>query len=242
MKDNIGRDYQQKTKYQRGHLPGGYLRWDQKPAPYKQYPDAARITLPQPETTGGAPLWETLQVRRSRRRFSETPLTLQQLSQILWAAQGITLRTRGIDLRTVPSAGALYPIETYVTANRISGLECGIYHYSILDHALEQLKRGDFRKKVSAAALDQNMCSEAGAVFIWTGLFKRSTWKYRQRAFRYVYLDAGHIAQNLALAAQSLDLGSCQIAALYDDEVNEIVNADGKEESVLYMSVVGQPA
>jgi len=148
---------------------------------------------------------------------------------------------QGTELRTAPSAGALYPVETYVAANRITELESGIYHYSVRSHALEQLKQGDFRGKVSAAALDQHMCGEAGAVFIWTGMFHRSTWKYQQRAYRYVYLDAGHIAQNLALAAQALGLGSCQIAALYDDEVNEIIGVDGLEESAVYMSAVGKP-
>ncbi len=94
---------------------------------------------------------------------------------------------------------------------------------------------------MARAALDQGMAAEANAVFAWTALFERSKWKYRQRAFRYVYLDAGHIAQNLALAAVSLGLGSCQIAALYDDEVNSLLGVDGTEESILYLSVVGHP-
>lgn len=94
---------------------------------------------------------------------------------------------------------------------------------------------------VAHAALDQDMAYSANVVFVWTALFERSKWKYKQRAYRYVYLDAGHIAENLALAAVALGLGTCQIGALYDDEVNELVDIDGEEESILYMSTVGHP-
>ena len=102
-------------------------------------------------------------------------------------------------------------------------------------------RKGEFRRVISRAALDQGMASEANVVFAWTAVFERSKWKYKQRAYRYIYLDAGHIAQNFALAAVSLGLGSCQIAALYDDEVNELLDVDGEEESILYLSAVGFP-
>jgi SagB-type dehydrogenase family enzyme len=118
----------------------------------------------------------------------------------------------------------------------------GIYHYSIRNHFLELLKKGDLAVDVARAALDQRMCAEAAVVFIWTAIFQRSKWKYAQRAYRYVYLDAGHIAENLALAATSLSLGSCHIAAICDNEANNIIDVDGIEESVIYMTVVGMPA
>lgn len=89
--------------------------------------------------------------------------------------------------------------------------------------------------------MGQRMCATSDVVFVWTAVFARSTWKYGQRAYRYIYLDAGHVAQNLALGAVSLGLGSCQVAALYDDEVNQLVGVDGESESVLYMSIVGRP-
>ena len=97
-------------------------------------------------------------------------------------------------------------------------------------------------RPVVPAALGQEMCAEAAAVFVWTAVFARSKWKYAQRAYRYIYLDAGHIAENLALAAVSLGLGTCPIGALFDDEVNKLLAVDGIEESVVYMSVVGLPA
>jgi SagB-type dehydrogenase family enzyme len=106
-------------------------------------------------------------------------------------------------------------------------------------HGLEQLKISDFAPEAAQAALDQSMIQMAPVTFIWSAIFQRSKWKYLQRAYRYIYLDAGHIAQNLALAAVGLGLGSCQIAALYDDEVNRLIEVDGKEESVVYMSAVG---
>ena len=97
----------------------------------------------------------------------------------------------------------------------------------------------EFIIEISHAALEQDMCRYASVVFIWTAIFVRSKWKYGERAYRYIYLDAGHIAENFALASTSLGLGSCQIAALFDDEVNEIISVDGTEESIIYMGVVG---
>ena len=104
---------------------------------------------------------------------------------------------------------------------------------------MELLKEGDYAVETAKAALGQKMCIEASVVFIWTAVFERMKWKYGQRAYRYVYLDAGHIAENLALAATGLELGSCQIGALFDDAVNQIIDVDGTEESVIYISVVG---
>jgi SagB-type dehydrogenase family enzyme len=120
-------------------------------------------------------------------------------------------------------------------------LEKGLYHYCIASHALEQLRIGDFEGEMAHAALEQEMCLEAPVIFVWTAIFGRTKWKYKQRAYRYVYLDAGHIAQNLALSAVSIGLGSCQIGAIFDDEVNHIIGVDGKEESAIYLSVVGYP-
>ena len=114
-----------------------------------------------------------------------------------------------------------------------------MYHYNIKNHCLEEIKTGDFREDVTEAALNQQMCYHAAVVIIWTAIFNRSKCKYRERAYRYIYLDAGHIAENLALSATSLHLGSCQIAALFDDEVNDLIGIDGKNESTIYMSVVG---
>ncbi len=239
--DGIGDRFQAQTKYERGKLGGERLDWATKPDTYKRYPLAPRVALSTPQITGGTTIWDVMATRRSVRCFQDTPLTEVELSQLLWAAQGITHRTQGYAFRTSPSAGALYPVETYVVIHSVEGIEPGVYHYAVEDHALEQLKAGDYRIEVARAALDQRMAARANVVFVWTAIFQRSKWKYRQRAYRYYYLDAGHMVQNVALAAVALGLGSCQIAALYDDEANALLGVDGEGESTIYMTVVGRP-
>lgn len=241
MKKGIGDLFQKETKYFREKLPGDTLIWHTKPETFKHYPDAPKIKLDPPEKEGGMPLWNAIKRRRSIRDFKDEPLKSVHLSQLLWASQGITKEYMGYELRATPSAGALYPVETYLVIHDVEDIQPGIYHYAVQNHELEQLKQGDFREAISSAALDQEMAFEANVVFAWTAIFERSKWKYNQRAYRYIYLDAGHIAQNLALAAVSLELGSCQIAALYDEEVNSILNVDGEKESVLYLSAVSHP-
>ena len=240
MKPGIGDTFQRETKYQRGYLPGGRLDWTSKPETYKRYPSVPKVALSSPRIEGGAPIWDTLRQRSSVRRFQGAPLQEAELSQLLWAAQGITRVGQGFGFRTAPSAGALYPVETYLVIHAVEGIEPGVYHYGVEKHELDQLKTGDFRTDVARAALDQESAYWASVVFAWTAIFERSKWKYRQRAYRYVYLDAGHIAQNVALGAVALGLGSCQVAALYDDEVNALLEVDGIEESVIYMTVVGR--
>lgn len=240
MKEGIGDVFQKETKYQRGKLSGGGLDWGSKPDPYKRYGSIPKTKLPPPSFGQDISIWEVMKRRRSVRDFGEEPLSIADLAQILWASQGITQETQGIGLRTAPSAGALYPVETYVVVNNVSELEQGIYHYAVEAQELEQLKKGDFRTPIARAALDQELAYVANAVFVWTAIFDRSKWKYKQRAYRYVYLDAGHIAQNVALSAVALGLGSCQIAALYDEEANVLLGVDGINESTIYMTAVGK--
>lgn len=241
MNKGPGDLFQETTKYARGKLPGGPLVWSAKPQTYKTYPDAPRITLDPPVKEGGLPIWNVIKHRQSVRSFKNKPLERGHLSQLLWATQGIMRTQMGFEFRASPSAGALYPVETYVVAHNVKSIDQGVYHYGVKDHQLEQIKKGDFRLDIAKAALDQDMAYSASAVFVWTAVFARAMWKYGQRAYRYVYLDAGHIAMNFALAAVALSLGSCQIGALYDGESNALLEIDGAGESTLYMSVVGYP-
>ncbi|MFP3897202.1 MAG: SagB/ThcOx family dehydrogenase [Anaerolineales bacterium] len=236
----IGDRFQEQTKYVRGELSGGGLDWANKPETYKAYPDAPKIPLDSPRTKGGTSLWRALKERHSVRSFSDEPLSKMELSRLVWAAQGISHESGGVAFRTAPSAGGLYPIETYVVLKRVEDIEAGVYHYAVAEHALEQLQTGDFSLQTARAALDQRMAYEANVVFVWTSVFERSKWKYKQRAYRYIYLDAGHIAQNVALAAVALGLGSCQIGALYDEEANELLGIEDERESVIYMTAVGR--
>jgi len=242
MREGIGDIFQKETKYYRGRLPEGGLDWGSVPDTYKRYSESPRIALPPPSFGQAVSIWEVMKKRRSIREFKEKPLLLSDLSQILWASQGITREVQGVSLRTTPSAGALYPIETYLVINAVSELEAGIYHYAVETHEMEQLKQGDFRIPITRTALDQEIACFANVVFVWTAIFERSKWKYQQRAYRYVYMDAGHIAQNVALSSVALGLSSCQIGALYDDEANVLLGIDGVNESTIYMTAVGKEA
>lgn len=237
----IGDKYQQLTKYARDAMPRHRLDWSAQPSLEKLYPDAVKtVALSPPETVGGPPLWDVIRVRRSLRSFTREPMTMEELSQLLWATQGTTLEASGYKFRAAPSAGALYPVETYLVVNRVRGLEAGVYHYDAVNGNLRLLKEGDFGSRAAAAALDQPMAEQAAVVFVWTAVVERAKWKYLERAYRYIYLDAGHIGQNLYLAATALGLGCCAIGALYDEEVNKLVGADGMDETVVYMCTVGK--
>jgi SagB-type dehydrogenase family enzyme len=237
----IGDEFQQGTKHSRERLLGGRLDWANKPETYKKYPSTKVIMLSKSFPTQTLSIVEALRRRRSTRSFLPKPLSLDDLSFLLWACTGVQREERGYEFRTAPSAGALYPVETYVVVNNVEGLAKGVYHYNIEAHALEELKAGDFIGKMVHAALEQKRCAEAPVVLIWTAVFERMKWKYAQRGYRYVYLEAGHIAQNFALAATCISLGSCQIGAFFDDEVNQILGVDGVEESAIYLSIVGHP-
>jgi len=241
MGKTVGDDFQSETKYARNRSLGGSLDWANKPEVYKSYPSSKIVRLPREFQEVSIRFAEVLRKRKSIRVFSADPLSLTDLSFLLWASTGIQRIEHGYEFRVAPSAGALYPIETYIAANNVQGLEEGIYHYNIKNHLLEEIKTGNFGDDLSHAALDQLMCANASIVFIWTAVFRRSKWKYSQRAYRYIYLDAGHVAENLALAATSIDCGSCHIGAFFDDEINSIVGLDGTEESSICLSVVGHP-
>lgn len=239
MIETIGDNFHQITKYVRGKMVGGDLDWSIKPKTYKQYQDVENVQLPHPKKITTVSFFDTIKNRKSIRRFSDRPLNLKQLGYLLWCSTGIQRIEQGYAFRNAPSAGALYPVETYLFAKNVEGLKKGLYHYNIKSHSLETLDLSDLSIPITSSCLGQKMLLLAPVVFIWSGVFGRSKWKYKQRAYRYVYLESGQIAQNLALSAVALGLGSCQIGAFFDDEINKILGLDGKKESVLYLSVVG---
>jgi SagB-type dehydrogenase family enzyme len=236
----IGDRYHEETSYSRNRMSGGDLRRSDMAEPFKTYPDAEKISLPEPPISAGKSLWDILSNRRSIRDYVDKPLSMDELSLLLWAIQGVTAKMGTYALRTAPSAGALYPVETYVLINRVDGLHPGVYHYDVLQHRLEVLKKGNFGTVVSNAALGQDMLEQAGIVFIWTGIIGRSKWKYRERAYRYIDMDAGHICQNAYLAAEAMNLGCCSVGAFLDDEVNSIVGIDDKDEIAVYLCGIGK--
>jgi SagB-type dehydrogenase family enzyme len=208
---------------------------------YKVYPNPlARIELPPPVIEGGRGIWTVLRERSSIRDYAPDPLTLEEVSQLLWASQGITREGGEWQFRTAPSAGALYPIETYLGVNRVQGLAPGLYHYEVRNHRLAFLREDEFiGQSLARAALGQTICARAAVVFVWTAVLARSVRKYGERAHRYIYLDAGHVGQNLYLAATALGLGCCAVGAFFDDEVNTVLDIDGREETTVYMATIG---
>ena len=241
MDEKIGERFQRETKYERRRMPGGSLDLNSKPPMEKEYPGARRVALSPVDHCGDMSLHEALLRRKSQRSFLDSPISLDMLSCALWSSSGIQRSEMGFAFRMAPSAGALYPVETYVAVNRVTGADPGLYHYHVRGHALEEVRAGEYGREIANAALGQVMCASAAAVVMFTAVFERATWKYRQRAYRYVYLDAGHMAQNLALASASMGLGCCHIGSMFDGEVNGLLGIDGVREGVVYMSVIGQP-
>ena len=240
MPKDIGQRYHDETRYHRHRMPqGGGFRF-KNPEPFKTYPNPMSVVeLPPPDEEGGMPLWTALSGRRSRRDYSAKPITREQLSQLIWGSCGVSGRYGPYYLRTAPSAGALYPVETYLVINSVQEVEPGLYHYNPLKHHLEQLKKEDLGQALARACLGQGMVATASVVFVWTAIAARSQWKYGERAFRYIYMDAGHIGENLYLSAEALGLGCCGVGAFYDDEVNQVIGVDGKEETAIYLGTVG---
>lgn len=233
----IGERFHKETSFTLRGAMGDRAKPKQPPK-YKTYPDSDKIELPKPEHAG-ITVEQAIKQRRSVRNYSKKSVTKEQLSQLLFAAQGITARVYDRPFRAAPSAGALYPFEIYVIANNVQGLPQGIYHYSVLDHNLELVKSGDFRRQITDAGLGQQMLGDAGVTFVLSAIFDRVCYKYGQRGYRYVYIEAGHISQNIYLQAASLGLGSVCVGAFSDEKVNKLIDVDGVKEAVIYLHPVG---
>ncbi|MFW9895086.1 MAG: SagB/ThcOx family dehydrogenase [Candidatus Thorarchaeota archaeon] len=239
--DKYGDDFQRKSKYFRGKLPQHRLDWSTKPETYKVYSNAEKtISLPKLEFDENIVFWKVILNRQSTRKFKNEPISESQLGSLLFGMIGLTRIFPNYAFRTIPSAGGLYPIEVYPVINNVKGLDQGIYHYNIPNHSLELLKTGDYRAKIAKACLDQQIAFNSAVNFVWTALIERSKWKYLQRCYRYIYLDAGHIGQNFYLIAEALGLGACTIGAIFDDELNSLLEIDGQTETAIYVGVTGK--
>ncbi len=234
----LGRLYHESTKITWSGVPAdqGVSR-PVMPPPFREYA-GPRVPL-LPAVYQGLTLEEALRRRRSVRQYAPRPLTLAELGQLCFAAQGVTGQYRDRYLRTAPSAGALYPFELYPVVHRVEGLEPGVYHYNLQDHSLTVLDVGDFRQALWRAGLEQEVLAEAGVVFVLAAVVDRVRFKYGERGWRYVYMEAGHISQNIYLQATSLGLGSVAVGAFFDDEIHRLVGMDGQEETAIYLHAVG---
>ena len=195
-----------------------------------------RIKLPEPDHAGETSVEAALSKRRSIRAYSGDDVTLGEVSQVLWAAQGITAPWGG---RTAPSAGALYPLELYLVVGDVDGMDNGVYRYRPKGHELEKVADGDVRAELAEAALGQECVKEAAIDLVFTAVYERTTAKYGERGMRYVHIEVGHAAQNVYLQAESLDLGTVVVGAFMDREVKRIVHA-GAHEEPLYIMPVGR--
>ncbi len=209
-------------------------------AGYKKYPEAEKIALPVDWTLHEARILPLLQRRRSQRKYASAPIELRDMAFLLWAAQGITAKLGSHFLRTSPSAGALYPIETYVVVENILDLPAGLYHFDVENFQLEKISAEVRGKNAAQVCLDQGFIAQACLTFFWTAVFRRSMAKYGDRGFRYLFLDAGHICQNTLLAAEAIGCGGCPVAAFYDHEANRLLGLDGEEEAVVYAASIGR--
>jgi SagB-type dehydrogenase family enzyme len=198
-------------------------------------PPGTKIRLPQPRHKSDVSIEETLLKRRSIRDCAAVPFTLQEVSQLLWAAQGVT-HPRGF--RTSPSAGATYPLETYLVVGEAEGLTSGIYRYNPAGHSLLKVIEGDLRAGL-AAALGERCVKESAISIIFTAIYERTTQRYGERGIRYVHIEVGHAAQNVCLQAVALELETVVVGAFDDQQIKNIMNLS-KEEKPLYILPVGR--
>lgn len=194
------------------------------------------MKLPEPRYDSQVSLEESLLKRRSVRDYRDEPLTLEAVSQLLWAAQGITDPS---GLRTAPSAGALYPLEVYVVTGNVKGLSPGVYRYKPEEHELIKVSDGDKRDALAGAALGQGYIREGAATFVFTAVYERTTGKYGERGIRYVHMEVGHAAENLCLEVVALGLGAVTVGAFYDEMVAKLLNLPANE-APLYIIPVGR--
>ena len=192
------------------------------------------MKLPEPRRKGKLSLEEAIVARRSIREFSDESLTLQELSQILWAAQGITSRWGG---RAAPSAGALFPVDTFVVVGNVESLEAGVYKYGVKEHSLQKTFSGDGRQELAEASLSQDFIATAPASIVLAAVYDRITVKYGKRGHRYTDIEIGHIGQNIYLQVEALGLGTVAIGAFHDEEVKRAIHIS--EAEPIYIMAVG---
>jgi len=197
----------------------------------------ASISLPKPSLDGKVSVEKAIKERRTIRDFKDRPLPFTHLSQLLWAAQGITDPKEG--KRAAPSAGALYPLDIYVIAGEkgVKGMEAGVYHYLPKTHSVLPISKGDRRKEIASASLQQMWMAKAPVIFVITAEYKRITWKYGERGIRYGLIEVGHVGQNLFLQAEVLGLGAGIVGAFYDEDVSKVIGLPPKHEPLLIMPV-----
>lgn len=239
-----GREFMEKTKYRFIGASDQQRGVPQPPLEVPADPKKPVIDLPPPVSLDipEKDLRTAIEQRQSIRHYAREPVTLDELSFLLWCTQG-TKKVYGSQatFRTVPSAGARHAFETFLLLNNVDGLEPGLYRFLALSHRLQQLDIDpQLPHKVTEACFNQQFVLMSGAVFLWTAVPYRMTWRYGERGYRDLHLDAGHVCQNLYLAAEAVGCGVCAIAAFDDDIMDRLLGIDGESQFLIYLATVGK--
>jgi len=239
-----GKDYMISSRY--STLPPS-AQSQGEPQPPLELPVPAGATvvpLPKPQEMKLPPqdLPGLFEKRRTLRHYRQDPISLEELSFFLWASQGVErVSSRPVTMRTVPSAGARHAFETYLLINHVENLKPGLYRYAAIDHALVEVSLDpEWNPRLTHACLDQNQVASSAVTFFWVAVLERMYWRYSERSYRYLHLDAGHVCQNLYLAAEAANCGVCAIAAFDDELVNEALGLDGDTQFAIYVASLGK--
>ncbi len=239
-----GREFITKTKY---HNLGPSDQTHGQPPPALEAGHGQglpELELPRPGSieVHAVDVRTAIEQRKSVRRYDDAPLMLEELSYLLWCTQGVRQVVHGAaTMRNVPSAGARHAFETYMLVNNVKDLAPGMYRYLALSHRLLQLDvTPGISDRVVAACLGQEFAGTCAVTFIWVAVPYRMTWRYGERGYRYLYIDAGHVAQNLYLSAASVHCGVCAIAAFSDDSMNQLLGLDGETQFAIYIATAGK--
>lgn len=244
MSQSNGHTFWKMTKYE--HVPKSPQDLG-LPQPVLEVPiDPASDLIPLPKpveiTKNELDIWQAIEQRITVRNYSDQALTLEELSLLLWYTQGVKrVSKRPVTLRTVPSAGARHAFETYLLVNKVEGLPAGLYRYAAIEHSLVALDLApEVNARLTAACLDQSQVANSAVTFAWGAVIERMVWRYPERGYRYILLDAGHVCQNLYLAAEALGCGVCAIAAYDDDLTNQVFGLDGENQFIVYLASLGK--
>ena len=233
-----------KTKYENLEKSDQVMKLPQPPLEISSAEGMKIHDLPDPKKVKvtQVDLFEVISNRVSVRAYSDESLSLDELSYVLWCTQGVKeVTNRPATQRTVPSAGARHCFETYILVNRVDGLKPGLYRFLAIDHKLQEVDLSDdIAERVTQGCFNQRFVMNSAITLVLTVDRYRMMWRYSERGYRYMHLDAGHVMQNLYLCAEAIDSGVCAIAAFYDDQINETLGIDGVDQFTVYVGTLGK--
>ncbi|MFZ0005191.1 MAG: SagB/ThcOx family dehydrogenase [Methanoregula sp.] len=241
---SAGQEFMERTKYRFLDRSDQEKGLPQPPLELPKNPGKPVIDLPKPTDLVIPPidLRMAIERRRSVRSYERMPLSLVELSFLLWCTQGVKkVHGTQVTFRTVPSAGSRHAFETYLLVNDVHGLVPGLYRFLALSHSLQRISDDpSLHIDITHACFDQDFIMRCGVAFLWTAIPYRMTWRYGERGFRDLHLDAGHVCQNLYLAAEAIGCGVCAVAAFDDDIMASILGIDGVNHFLIYLATIGK--